>query len=163
MAISAQTLPKTEREHIENYGAMFVRAINSEATDLHSKTVEEVFSQAVIQTDGVAKISTLFPKIRAALGELEYHHSDLTEFNLGDKTSYVLHVFAKSKTKKSWQDFQLRIEPNQPHKVVNLAFIAEVAEPISLPNSAITDSNTINWLNNYIDKLITDNDLSEAF
>ncbi|MCB1025157.1 MAG: serine hydrolase, partial [Acidobacteria bacterium] len=159
-SISAQTLAKSDREQIENYGAVFVRAINSGDTGLHAKTVEDSFSKTVINSDGIPKITSLFPRLREAFGELEYHHSELTEFKIGDRMSYVLHVYARAKGAKDWKDIQLRIEPEKPHKIEKIAFVADVAEPIFLPNGSVSDPNTINWLGGYIDKLVAENDLS---
>ncbi len=159
-AISAQMLPKSERERIEDYGTVFVEAINSQNDELHTKTVIDIFSQASIKNDGASKLTTLFPRMREAFGELEYHHSDLVEFNLGGSVSLVLHVYARSKGEKGWKDFQLRIEKDQPHRIEKIAFVADVAEPVSLPNNEISDPNTLSWLNRYIDNLVANNDLS---
>jgi CubicO group peptidase (beta-lactamase class C family) len=41
-----------------------------------------------------------------------------------------------------------------------LAFIAEVTQPVFLPNGAITDAGTLEWLNDYLDRLVRDYDLS---
>jgi hypothetical protein len=65
------------------------------------------------------------------------------EFKIGGRTSLVLHVYARAKGKQTWQDFQYRLEENPPHKLKELAFIAEVAEPIALPNGAITHRYTL--------------------
>ena len=59
-----------------------------------------------------------------------------------------------------WSDFQFFLNPSPPHLISNLAFIAEVAEPIALPNGSIEQRETLNWLNGYIEKLERDNELS---
>ncbi len=158
--VSAQSLAQADRQRIENYGAQFVRAINADTPEAQSKAVPEVFAQSFIQSTSEARLAALFAKLRQQFGVLEYHHSELVETKFGERLSRILHVYAKAKGAKMWQDIQLRIEDNPPHKIKELAFIAEVAEPIALPNGAITDRNTLAWLNNYIDKLIADNDLS---
>ena len=149
-----------DRARIENYGALFVRAINADTPEAQTKAVPEVFAQSFIQSTSEARLAALFAKLRQQYGVLEYHHSELVETKFGERLSRILHVYAKAKGAKMWQDIQCRIEDNPPHKIKELAFIAEVAEPIALPNGAITDPNTLAWLNNYIDKLIADNDLS---
>jgi len=156
----AQTLSQTDRQRIENYGALFVRAVNAGTPDAQAKAVPEVFAQAFVQNVGETRLAGLFTKLRQQFGEMEYHHSELMETRIGERISRILHIYAKARGAKMWQDIQCRIEDNPPHKIKELAFVAEVAEPIALPNGAITDRNTLDWLNTYIDKLITENDLS---
>lgn len=157
---AAQELSKADREHIENYGAIFISALNSTLPEARTKAVQEVFSQAMIQSVGEARLARLFFKLHENFGELEYHHSELLELKIDVRVSRVLHIYAKQKGAKIWKDIQLRLEENPPYKIKELAFVADVAEPISLPNGAITDRTTLDWLNRYIDKLIADNDLS---
>ncbi len=157
---SAQTLAPSDRQRIENYGALFIRAINAGNPEAYTKAVPEVFAQVFIQSASEARLAGLLARLRENYGEMEYHHSELIEVTFGEKTRRVLHVFAKAKGAKTWKDIQLRIEENPPHKIQELAFIADVAEPISLPNGAITDRRTLDWLNGYVDKLIADNDLA---
>ena len=159
-AAVAQTLTPADRQRIENYGALFVRAINAGTPEVQTKAVPEVFAQGFIQSTSEARLAALFAKLHQTYGEMEYHHSELVEAKFGERLSRILHVYAKAKGAQGWKDFQLRIEDNPPHKISQMAFIADVAEPIALPNGAITDRNTLDWLNNYIDKLIADNDLS---
>jgi CubicO group peptidase (beta-lactamase class C family) len=156
----AQSLTPADRQRIENYGGLFVRAINADTAEAQTKAVPEVFTQASIQSVGEARLAGLFAKLRRQFGILEYHHSEMMETRFGERVSRILHVYAKAKGAQGWKDFQLRIEDNPSYKIKELAFIAEVAEPIALPNGAITDRNTLDWLDGYIEKLIADNDLS---
>ncbi len=156
----AQTLAQADRERIENYGAIFIRAVNADTPEAHAKAVQEVFAQAFVQTVGEARLVGLFARLRQNFGALEYHHSEMMETKIGERISRILHVYAKAKGAQGWKDFQLRLEENPPHKIKEVAFIADVAEPIALPNGAITDRYTLDWLNGYIDKLIADNDLA---
>jgi CubicO group peptidase (beta-lactamase class C family) len=128
--------------------------------EAHTKTAPEIFAQAFVQSAGEVRLAGLFAKLRQQFGVLEYHHSEIMEAKFGERLSRILHVYAKAKGAQTWQDFQFRLEENPPHKIKELAFIAEVAEPISLPNGAITDRYTLDWLNGYLDKLIADNDLA---
>lgn len=155
-----QKLSHDDRKRIENYGAIFIKALNSGVTELHLKAVKEIFAQITLQNIGDERLMGLISKLRQTYGEMEYHHSELVEFKVGEKVSYVLHVYAKPKNAKDWKDMQFRLEGNQPHKIENIAFIADVAEPVYLPNGEITDSTTLDWLNGYIDKLIAENDLA---
>jgi CubicO group peptidase (beta-lactamase class C family) len=158
--VTAQSLAQADRQRIENYGALFVRAINADASEAQTKAVPEVFAQGFIQSTSEARLAGLFARLRQQFGEMEYHHSELLETRMGERISRILHIYAKAKGAKMWQDIQCRIEDSPPHKIKELAFIAEVAEPIALPNGEITDRNTLDWLNNYVDKLIADNDLA---
>jgi CubicO group peptidase (beta-lactamase class C family) len=98
--------------------------------------------------------------LRQRIGELDYHHSELAEMEQGGAVSRVLHVYARSKGATAWRDLQFRIEPETPYKITQLVFIADVAEPVYLPNGAIEAPSTLKWLDGYVDKLIAENDLS---
>ncbi len=158
--VSPQMLAKADRERIENYGAIFVRALNANASEAYAKAVQEIYAAATLQTIGEARLTGLFARLRENFGEMDYHHSELLEAKFGERISRILHIYARVKEAKGWKDIQLRLEDNQPHKIKELVFIADVAEPIALPNGAITERSTLDWLNGYIDKLIADNDLS---
>lgn len=158
--VGAQSLPQPDRKRIENYGALFIRAINDGKPEAQMKAVPEVFSQALIKGVGEARLIGLLAKMRQNYGILEYHHSEVTEFKTGGSISRFMHVYAKTKGAKGWKDFQFRLDDDPPHKIKEMAFIADVSEPIALPNGAISDRSTLEWLNGYIDKLIADNDLS---
>lgn len=156
----AQALSQTERARIEQFGEQYVRALNSGAADSFAKTIDAIFAASTLEKIGNARIQKQMERLHNDFGALGYHHSEITEFNMGDAISRVLHVYAKPSGATMWRDFQFRIAANPPHKLTELAFIAEVAEPVYLPNSAITDPNTLSWLNSYIDKLIAENDLA---
>jgi len=158
--ILAQSLSQAERASIEQYGEQYVRALNSGSAESYAKSINSIFAVSTLEKIGLARIQKQMERIKLDFGALEYHHSEITEFNMGDAISRVLHVYAKPSGVTMWRDLQFRIEANPPHKLTELAFIAEVAEPVYLPNSAITDPNTLSWLNGYIDKLIAENDLS---
>jgi CubicO group peptidase (beta-lactamase class C family) len=156
---AAQALSQADRQRIESYGAIYIRALNSGATESYSKAIQEVFAEAAVQRAGEARLVGQMDRVHRDFGEMDYHHSEIAEFKAGGSVSYVLHVYARSKGAKNWNDMQFRLEAVPPHKIKELAFIANVAEPVYLPYGAITDSATIDWLNRYIDKLIADNEL----
>jgi len=157
---SVQTLSESDRQRVENYGAIYIRALSDRATENHTKAVQEVFAQSTLQSVGEARLVAQIERVRENFGELEYHHSELAEMKTGERVSRVLHVYARQKDAKEWKDFQFRIEDAPPYKIKDLAFVANVAEPVYLPNGAITDRATLDWLGGYIDNLIADNDLS---
>jgi CubicO group peptidase (beta-lactamase class C family) len=45
---------------------------------------------------------------------------------------------------------------------VKLAFVADTAEPVFLPNGALDDPGTVAWLNRYVEKMVREEDLSGA-
>ncbi len=157
---NAQSLAQADRQRIENYGALFIRAINDSTPEAQTKAVPEIFAQALIQGVGEARLVGLLAKMRQNYGVLEYHHSEMLESKSDARISRSMHVYAKAKGAQGWKDFQFRLEDDPPYKIKEMAFIADVSEPISLPNGAITDRYTLDWLNGYIDKLVADNDLS---
>lgn len=156
----AQPLSQAERTRIEQFGAEYINALNSGSADSYAETIDAVYAASTLEKVGRERIQKQMERIQRDLGNLEYHHSEMSELDLGGAISRVLHVYVKPAGATMWRDFQFRIEANPPHKLTELAFIAEVAEPVYLPNSAITDQNTLTWLNSYIDKLIAENDLS---
>ncbi len=155
----APPLSRADRDRIQNQGSEFVRAVNSGSPETALTTAQKIFSEETLARLGAPKLSESIVSKYKSLGELEFHHAELMELPMGDRISRVLHVFARSKA-SGWMDFQFRVEPNPPYKLKELAFIANVAEPVYLPNGDIADPATLAWLSQYIDKLIEDNDLS---
>lgn len=156
---SAQSFSQADRARVEQFGAEYINALNSGLADSYAKTIKAIFAASTLEKIGLARIQSQMERIKLDFGAFEYHHSEISEFNMGNAISRVLHVYAKPPRSAMWRDFQFRFEANPPHKLTELAFIAEVAEPVYLPNSALTDPNTLTWLNSYIDKLIAENDL----
>jgi CubicO group peptidase (beta-lactamase class C family) len=58
-----------------------------------------------------------------------------------------------------WQDIQVYAS-GSPLRIEQIVFIAEVTEPIHLPNGAIADPATLEWLSAYVDSLVARYDLS---
>lgn len=155
----AQTLSATERTRIEQYGERYIAALNSGTAASFAKALDEVYAASTLEKIGHARIQQQMERLHRDLGALEYHHGELAEHKMGESLSRVLHVYAKPSGASMWRDLQFRLEAMSPFKITELAFIAEVAEPVYLPNGAITDPNTLSWLNNYLDRLIAQNDL----
>ena len=156
---SAQPMTKEQRGVVEGYGATFVRAINASAAEIHRATIQQVFIEKTVQELG-PRIEAQFARLNRDYAPLEYHHSEVTEHARGSMTSRVLHVYAKARGATAWKDFQFMLEANPPYRIMQLAFIADVAEPVYLPNGDFADASTQSWLNNYISKLMTENGLS---
>jgi CubicO group peptidase (beta-lactamase class C family) len=70
-----------------------------------------------------------------------------------------MHIYAKQPDAVMWKDFQMRLDPKPPHKLKSIGFIAEVSEPITLPNGSIEQKGTLDWLSGYLEKLKSEYDL----
>jgi CubicO group peptidase (beta-lactamase class C family) len=149
-----------DRRRIEGYGEAYVAALNSGSEEARLKAIRAIYSSASLAEPGEARISAQMARLLEDMGRLEYHHSDLVAFERGASTSYVLHAYVRQKGGKMWNDLQFRVEPNPPHKINALVFIASVSEPVTLPNGPITDARTLEWLNGYIDTLVARDDLA---
>jgi CubicO group peptidase (beta-lactamase class C family) len=141
-------------------GYLFIEGINTTSVERQKEIVIKVFSEKLINEKGIDGMINLFTKLQTDYAPLEYHHTDIIQFNKPSGTVYVMHIYAKKKGDKMWQDFQLYVENPPTHKINKLAFIAEVAEPINLPNGSIEQKETLEWLDNYNSKLQSENDLS---
>ena len=73
-----------------------------------------------------------------------------------------MHLYAQSAKDGMWYDFQFYYEFLRPHKITQIVFIANVSEPIYLPNGDIESAYTLDWLNGYIDKLAKADDLAAS-
>jgi hypothetical protein len=153
---SSAVLRPEDRAAIEQAGGALVQALNSGKSadwlSLHAATT--------LNTVGAERLTNQFNRIRETVGALEFHHAEVAEFPIGTERSRVLHVFAKSTRENRWKDFQVAIEPTSPFKFDHVAFIADVAEPVFLPNGDLPDPNTKKWLESYIDQLVAQEDLS---
>ncbi|MBK8946663.1 MAG: beta-lactamase family protein [Ignavibacteriae bacterium] len=141
-------------------GVLFIEGINNPSSESKKEIVSQVFSEKLITEKGIDAMVNLFNTLQSTYSPLDYHHSEINQFNKPSGIVYVMHIYAKKKGDVMWQDFQLYMDNTQTYKINSLAFIAEVAEPINLPNGTIEQDETIKWLNNYITKLQSDNDLS---
>ncbi len=53
----------------------------------------------------------------------------------------------------------MRLDPEPPHKLNKIGFIAEVSEPVTLPNGSIEQKYTLDWLSTYLENLKSKYDL----
>jgi CubicO group peptidase (beta-lactamase class C family) len=110
------------------------------------------------------RIAAQMASIRERFPGLEFHRAELAEIDRpGGETSRVLHVYAKQASATGWRDLQVRVAAQPPHRLTQVVFIAEVTEPIYLPNGDITTAGTLAWLNSYVDRLAAEYDLAGSF
>jgi len=155
-----ERLPAAERVRIEALGAAYVRALNTGDPAAFERAAREIFSARTVESPGAGPLARQMERVHGMFGELEFHHAELVELGLGGRTSRVLHAYARGRGRTGWSDLQFRVEPGPPYRLTELAFIAEVAEPVHLPDGAITDPSTLAWLDGYLDKLVARNDLA---
>jgi len=137
-----------------------VHALNAGDSVAFERAARELFAARALESPGPGRLARQMARVHEMLGALEFHHAELAELELGGRTSRVLHVYARSRGRERWSDFQFRVDPDPPHRLTELAFIAEVSEPVFLPNGAITDPATLAWLHSYVDRLVSGYDLS---
>lgn len=139
-------------------GQLFIDAVRSESKENRLSIIRDIFSSESLKDPGEERLLSLFEGLKKTLGETEYHSSEITETQLGDGTTRsIMHIFTAGKGSKLWNDIQLLLDPKEKGKILKLVFIAEVTEPVYLPNGAIEQQQTIEWLNNYFAKLQNDN------
>lgn len=157
-----QKLGPAERKQVEEWGAKYIAALNAADSDAREAAVATVFASDVVARVGAARLAAQMEALRKQVGRLDLHHAELAEMRIGEKTSRVLHVYARATAGQPWRDLQFRVEEKAPHRLTQLAFIAEVAEPVYLPNGPVEDASTLEWLEGYIDRLAADAGLSGA-
>jgi len=145
---------KPENTVRDDIGKLFIEAVNSSSVDEQKEIIHKIFSEAALKEPGEEKLMGLIDAVKTNLGQAEYHSSEVAEITMGDGSSRsVMHLFAKSKDSKNWKDLQLILDPDDSGRILKLAFIAEVTEPVYLPNGSIEQSQTLEWLNNYVNRL----------
>lgn len=146
----------------DGVGAALVDGINSNEGAARIRAVRAVFSETTRSERGDDALVDLLARLHGDFAPLEYHHAEVAAFDRPDGVRRVLHVFARREGANRWHDFQLRLDPRPPHLVSSLGFIAEVSEPVRLPNGGLQNRETLDWLDRYIAKLERENDLSGA-
>lgn len=159
---NSQTLSVETRREVEARGATFVEAINSEDQTVRREKLQMVCAKAFLERVSVDRAAELAASIQERLGHLTFHHAELTEMKRGDSVSRVLHVYVKSQQSGRWHDLQIRVEPAAPNLLQEVAFIADVSEPVYLPNADLVDAPTQAWFGEYIDRLVEQESLSGA-
>lgn len=136
-----------------DYGELFIRAINSSSETEQREIISKIFSQSALSEVGIDRLFGLVKQLHNSYAPLEYHHSETLSFNKPEGTSQIMHIYAKKDGDVMWQDFQMRLDHEPPYKLKTIGFIAEVSEPIALPNGSIEQKQTLDWLNDYIQTL----------
>ncbi|MFI5237552.1 MAG: serine hydrolase domain-containing protein [Ignavibacteriales bacterium] len=143
----------------EDFGARFINAINSESEVEQKEIIINIFSQSEIDEVGVERLGGLVKQLHDNFAPIVYHHSEVLIFDKPEGMSYLMHIYAKQPDAVMWKDFQMRLDPELPHKLKSIGFIAEVSEPITLPNGSIEQKQTLDWLSGYLGKLKYEYDL----
>jgi CubicO group peptidase (beta-lactamase class C family) len=155
-AAPAGRLSAEERSSIESLGRLLVEAINETDPARHRAAVPRIFAPAKISDVGEDRLVTLFESLHKQLGPLTYHHSEAVESAVGP--GIVLHAYARAES--GWKDLQMRVASEAPFRVTEFAFLADVSEPVYLPNGDITSPETLAWIDAWIDRLVADEDLA---
>lgn len=136
-------------------GKSFIIALNknSDVTDEEKK----VF----LSDDLRSKTANFLKDMHTRYNNMEYHHTE-SKKSFENDGSFVLHIYAKSKNKLMYHDFQVVTETTSPYKINKIIFIAEVSEPINLPNGDIDSEYTLDWLRNYATNLKNKYDLNAS-
>jgi CubicO group peptidase (beta-lactamase class C family) len=142
-----------------DFGELFIRSINSTSETEQREIITKIFSQTALSEIGIDRLLGLVKQLHDTYAPIEYHHSETLAFNKPEGTSYIMHIYAKKDGDLMWQDFQMRLDSEPPHKLISIGFIAEVSEPIALPNGSIEQKETLDWLNSYIETLNSKYDL----
>jgi CubicO group peptidase (beta-lactamase class C family) len=150
----SQTGAANDDLQTDSLGRAFVAGVNSTSPEERRNIVKRIYAQTTVTELGEDRLTGLFRQMFDNYGKLTYHHTEI----IGSS----LHVFARAETNNQWHDFQFRLNSGNQLRLRQLAFIADVAEPVYLPNGGITSPFTLQWLNNYIDKLVQENDLAAS-
>ncbi len=154
LIVGAGVRGSDDNARIDSLGQGFVAGVNSASSQERATLVNQIYSQSTVTKLGEAKLIELFSRMFDDYGHLNYHHTE--------RIRNTVHVFAQATSNNQWRDFQFYLDPGPPMELQQLAFIAEVAEPVFLPNGGITSQFTLDWLNTYIDKLVSQNDLAAS-
>ena len=154
--LSSAILRPEDRVAIEKAGTALIAALTAGRTS----DALGLFSSHTRKTAGDDRLGEMISRIRESMGPLELHHAELAESQRGTQRSRVLHVYAKAGKDVRWKDFQITIEPDPPFKFDQVLFIADVAEPVYLPNADLPNPDTRRWLDAYIDGLAAKEGLS---
>ncbi|MBK6913560.1 MAG: beta-lactamase family protein [Ignavibacteriales bacterium] len=153
------TINLVAQHKLDDYGALFIQAINSASEAEQREIISRIFSQSAINEVGIDRLLGLVKQLHDSYAPIVYHHSETLTFNKPEGMSYIMHIYAKKDGDVMWQDFQMRLDPEPPNKLKTIGFIAEVSEPIALPNGSIEQKETLDWLNGYIQTLNSKYDL----
>lgn len=148
------------RRAVEAQGERFVEAVNSDDAAFRKRVVRDIFLPESFANDGEQRLLGLLTRLRETLGTLAFHHAEAVSFGEPPDLRVSLHVYARSGKDGNWRDIQFYLSPETPHRIREIAFLADVAEPVYLPNGEISDPSTLGWLGGYVDRLAGAEDLA---
>lgn len=144
----------------EQWGDRYVAALQSGDRKAQEDIITQIFTPEALANPGADRLIVQLQRLQQMLLPLEYHHSEVIKSESASGSARrALHIYLRKKDAVMWQDIQMFLDPAPPHKIQQIIFIAEVAEPVSLPNGDITQKNTLDWLDAYLTKLVAENDL----
>ena len=142
---------KLQNKHDGDTGKMFILGVNSESKEERLEIAKKILASELMKEKGEDGIIKIFEAIKSTMGELQYHSNEFTG-GTEEFPRRIMHLYAKDNNQK-WKDIQLIMSTSEPDRILQLAFIADVTEPVYLPNGSIEQKITLDWLNNYIDNL----------
>ena len=144
----------------EDLARKFVEAVDTDDATARRKLLGQIYAPETIESFGLDKLTAQAETLRDQFGALELHHGEIFTFRTGSGVRLTLHVFARGKDRPKWLDFQFRTDGGSPPLATQLVFVAEVTEPVALPNGGIGDPATLDWLGHYVDRLVAENAFS---
>lgn len=148
-------------EKTARHGEEFIRALNAQTPQARLELLERAYSPTAVAKVGMPKIIEQAERLRRQMAPLTFHSAQLSSMLRDGKPAYSLHVFASAQGQaNSWRDFQFYVDAEKTWRLTQLVFIAEVTEPVVMPNGDIEDASTIEWLNRHLDGLVENHQLS---
>lgn len=150
--VASGALPQENVPAVIARAAEFVAAVNDSSFESWSRAARSIYAESYLERVGEQALAEQLGRLHRDYAPLVLHH--------GEVTASALHVFARSVGAAGWKDFQFYVDMETPHRLLQLVFIADTAEPVYLPNGDIRSPATIEWLDQYIETLVEKNDLS---
>jgi CubicO group peptidase (beta-lactamase class C family) len=154
---AASSVPQHRADEL---GARFVAGVNRADAAFRAAVAREILSPASLAGGGEQKFVELLGRLQARYDSLTFHHGEAIRGGEEASPRLSLHVYARSTKDGGWKDFQFMLDASPPHRIQNLVFVADVAEPVYLPNGDISQRATLDWLGGYVDRLVAQNDLA---
>ncbi len=155
-------LPPDQRAPLVALAPLLVDAINNADDAKRIDIIHRIFSAEILANPGPERIRAHLADVRSRFPNLDFHSATLAEMLINDRPSRVLHVFAKPQGDTLWRDFQVRVSASDPSRLDRIVFVAETTAPVFLPNTPIQSPDTLAWLDEHVDTLARDYDLSAS-
>lgn len=151
-SLAADPLPEAAVSAVLSHAEAFVAAVNDSSNAAWRQAVNTIYAASTREKIGEERLVAQLEGLHREYAPLEFHH--------GEVGASALHVFARSVGAAGWKDFQFYVDPQAPHGLLQLVFVADTAEPVHLPNGSIRSPETVDWLHHYVEKLMTEEGLS---